>query len=226
MNNPDLYIRIRTKKLGLLLYDARIASGKSLQESANLSGISEDRITAVENGLKAPSLPEIEILAFLYKQPLEHFWGDKILSQSEEENQTAKFQQLMIIRHRMIGTNIKNILQEKQISEDIFAEKIGVDTTDFSAFLFGEKEIPIPTLEIIAKGLECRIEDFFDTHGIIGQWRSGLLTAQKMKEMPEDLRDFVSKPINVPFIELAIRLSELNVNRLRSVAEGLLEITL
>ncbi len=226
MNNPDLYIRIRTKKLGLLLYDARMASGKSLQESANLSGVSAERISAIENGLEPPSLPEIEIFAFLYKLPLEHFWSDKILSQSEEESQAAKFQQLMTIRHRMIGTNIKNLLQEKQIAEDNFARQIGIDATDFNALLFGEKEIPIPTLEIIAKELECRIEDFFDTHGIIGQWRSDLLTAQKMKEMPEDLREFVSKPINVPFIELAIRLSELNVNRLRSVAEGLLEITL
>jgi len=226
MNNPDVYIKIRTKKLGLLLYDARLSSGRSLHDSANLSGVSIERIAAIENGLEPPSLPEIEIFAFLYKLPLEHFWGDKILSQNEEESQAAKFQQLMTIRHRMIGTNIKGILQEKQISEEEFARMVGIDVADFNAYLFGEKEIPIPTLEIISKELGCRIEDFFDTSGIIGQWRSEMQAAQKMKEIPEELREFVSKPINVPFIELAIRLSELNVNRLRSVAEGLLEITL
>jgi hypothetical protein len=44
--------------------------------------------------------------------------------------------------------------------------------------------------------------------------------------MPVDLQTFVSKPINRPYLELAQRLSEMSVDKLRSVAEGLLEITL
>jgi len=43
--------------------------------------------------------------------------------------------------------------------------------------------------------------------------------------MPVEMQVFVSKPINRPYLELAIRLSEMSVDRLRSVAEGLLEIT-
>jgi len=37
---------------------------------------------------------------------------------------------------------------------------------------------------------------------------------------------FVLKPINLPYLELAKRLSEMSVDKLRDVAEGLLEITL
>jgi hypothetical protein len=40
------------------------------------------------------------------------------------------------------------------------------------------------------------------------------------------LLEFVSKPVNRPYLELAQRLSKTNVENLRAVAEGLLEITL
>lgn len=226
MNNPDLYNQIRTKKLGLLIFDARQASGKSLSECALESGISLNRLKAIETGNESPTLPEVEIFAYLYKLPLEHFWGQKVLSESEEKNQPSKFQQLISIRNRLIGTNIKNKISERGISENDFAQKVEIPLEDFQAYQTGEIEIPVPILERIAKGLDMRIEDFFDTHGIIGQWRKELATSQKIKEMPVELLEFVSKPINIPFIELAIRLSELDVNRLRSVAEGLLEITL
>jgi hypothetical protein len=40
------------------------------------------------------------------------------------------------------------------------------------------------------------------------------------------LQSFVSQPINRPYIELAQRLSEMPTAKLRTIAEGLLEITL
>ena len=49
---------------------------------------------------------------------------------------------------------------------------------------------------------------------------------QDFKEMPPELQAFVAKPINLPYLELAQRLSEMSVDKLRAVAEGLLEITL
>jgi hypothetical protein len=44
-------------------------------------------------------------------------------------------------------------------------------------------------------------------------------------ELPEDVREFICKPVNLPYLKLAMRLSELSVEKLRAVAEGLLEIT-
>jgi hypothetical protein len=49
---------------------------------------------------------------------------------------------------------------------------------------------------------------------------------QHFDDLPPDLQDFISKPINRPFLEIAQRLSGLSVEKLRAVAEGLLEITL
>jgi len=39
------------------------------------------------------------------------------------------------------------------------------------------------------------------------------------------VRAFISKPVNLPYLELAMRLSDLSAEKLRGVAEGLLEIT-
>jgi len=117
-------------------------------------------------------------------------------------------------------------LDEKNILPEEFANSLNLDPDLFQKNLSGEEEIPIPLLEMISRNLDCRIEDFFDTQGIIGNWRSEMIESQRLKEIPDDLREFISKPINVPYIELAIRLSELDVNKLRAVAEGLLEITL
>jgi len=226
MKDQNLYIQIRSKKLGLLIYDARLASGKTLEDCAKITGISMARLTEIEAGVASPTLPELEIISFLYKIPLEHFWGNDVLSEIDLESQSNKYKQLMSIRHRVIAANIKSFLEDKNILEDDFAKNVGLDIVVLQEYLLGEKEIPIPVLEIIAKGLDHRIEDFFDTQGIIGNWRAELIETQRFKTIPEELREFISKPINVPYIELAIRLSELDVNKLRSVAEGLLEITL
>ena len=48
---------------------------------------------------------------------------------------------------------------------------------------------------------------------------------QKFLELPPEIQLFASKPVNLPYLELAMRLSELNAEKLRAVAEVLLEIT-
>jgi hypothetical protein len=47
----------------------------------------------------------------------------------------------------------------------------------------------------------------------------------KFLELPPEIQQFVCKPVNRPYLELAMRLSELNAEKLRAVAEVLLEIT-
>lgn len=226
MKDPNLYFKIRTKKLGLLLYDARLVTGKSISDCAKITGIPLEKLSDFEAGLLSPTLPELEILSYFYKIPLEHFWGNEILSENDQEQQAKKFKQLISIRHRMIGANIKTILDERNIQPEDFAKSLGLNPDQFQNNLSGDEEIPVPLLEMISKNLDCRIEDFFDTQGMIGRWRAEIIESQRLKEIPYELRDFISKPINVPYIELAIRLSELDVNKLRAVAEGLLEITL
>ena len=51
-------------------------------------------------------------------------------------------------------------------------------------------------------------------------------TVHNFLEMPMELREFVALPVNRPYLELAMKLSNMSTDKLRSVAEDLLDITL
>jgi len=226
MKNNKLYVQIRSKKLGILLMDARLSKKFSVQDISKQTGIAENRLILFENGSISPSLPELEILAYTYNLPMNHFWGRKILQSDANNEFNEKFQTLLKIRNKIIRTNIKTKRQESEISSEKLAEKCEIDKDQLSKFESGEEEIPVPILEIIAKCLNCQIEDFFDNQGIIGAWRKENAEISNLKELPQEFREFITKPINAPYLDLAMKLSELDVQKLRMVAEGLLEITL
>jgi hypothetical protein len=66
----------------------------------------------------------------------------------------------------------------------------------------------------------------FDQSGPIGLWMSRQKAIQEFLQLPPDLQDFVCKPINRPYLDLAIKLSGMSTDKLRAVAEDLLDITL
>ena len=226
MKNNKLYVQIRSKKLGILLMDARLSKKSSVIDISKQTGIAEDRLIQFENGSLSPSLPELEILAYTYNLPMDHFWGKQILTSDLNDELEEKFQTLLKIRNKIIGANIKSKRQEQQITSEDLAEKCEIDNDQLSRYENGEAEIPVPLLEIIAKCLNCQIEDFFDNQGKIGAWRKENAEISSLKELPQEFREFITKPINAPYLDLAMKLSELDVKKLRLVAEGLLEITL
>jgi hypothetical protein len=89
----------------------------------------------------------------------------------------------------------------------------------------GERPIPLPELEALVKALSGRIESFFDRTGPIGQWLMSEEAIRDFLELPQELRQFVAMPVNRPYLELAMKLSNMSKDKLRSVAEDLLDIT-
>jgi hypothetical protein len=69
------------------------------------------------------------------------------------------------------------------------------------------------------------MQSLFGTHGLVGQQLSQSERVTGFKQLPSELQDFIAQPINRPYVELANRLSNLPVDKLRSIAEGLLDIT-
>ena len=57
-------ITLRARKLGVLMRDARIAARRSPDDCARAIGVSRGVLRAYEEGRRAPSLPELEILAY------------------------------------------------------------------------------------------------------------------------------------------------------------------
>ena len=222
--NPIL-ITIRTKKLGVLIRDARLATGKSLDECAQAVGVTPDRFEMYELGVEPPSLPELEILAYTLRVPLEHFWGNERLKKNGKVV-TLDADQVKTLRQKMIGALLRKVRVEGKITLETVASKTGLGLEKLEQYELGEAAIPIPELESISQVLNSSIFEFQDRHGPVGNWFVEQKASREFKDLPVDLQGFVCKPINRPYLELAIRLSEMSVEKLRSVAEGLLEITL
>ncbi|HNT55060.1 MAG TPA: helix-turn-helix transcriptional regulator [Anaerolineaceae bacterium] len=225
MSANDKVIQIRTRKLGVLIKDARTAAKREVEECARALGITPDTLRAYEAGSRPPSLPELEALAYYLDIPLEHFWSAKTLSGEDHAARVEQVRQLNKIRNRIIGVTLRTIRTRRNIAVRDLAEQIDIPEAQLRRYEAGEIPIPLPELELLAAALDSRVEDFFDNSGPIGSWRAQLQAVDKFMELPGELRDFVCRPVNRPYLDLAMRLSALSVDRLRSVAEGLLEIT-
>jgi transcriptional regulator with XRE-family HTH domain len=223
MDKHQQLINLRIRKLGVLIRDARLSQRRSKLECSEAMGITELLYMAFEKGEKAPSLPQIEAFAYYLNIPLEHFWGTHTLSGKKESDKAGKG--LSEVRDRYLGTRLHLARTQANLTLEQLSEKTSIRVEILTSYETGKVPIPLPELEILAHVFDLRIQDIFDQQGLISKWRAQHLSVQKFLELPPRLQDFVSKPVNQPYIELAIRLSDLNVDKLRAVAESLLEIT-
>lgn len=224
MNNAQ--ITIREKKLGLLIRDARMAERRSIKECADAIGIKPGLFRAYEEGRRAPSLPELETLVFFLKLPINHFWGNETKSDVSSAMETVDMTRLIALRQRMIGALLRQERTNANMSIRHISTETGISQSKLKAYELGERAITVPELETILAAMGSRIETFFDQSGPVGQWLNNQRAMQKFLELPAEMQNFVCQPVNRPYIELAIKLSDLSREKLRSVAEGLLDITL
>lgn len=222
--NPTL-LTIRAKKLGVLIRSARWASGKSLEACASAIGVSASELEAYELGEHAPSLPELEMLAFYLQIPLEYFWGNELF-RGNGHPALPDIQQLRELRQRMIGAMLRKARNQAALGLEDAAAKAGLGPEQLKAYELGEQAIPLPELESLAKALTTTISEFQDKNGPVGSWFIQQQMTRDFLDLPQELQAFVTRPINQPYLEVARRLSELQADKLRSMAEILLEITL
>jgi transcriptional regulator with XRE-family HTH domain len=218
-------ITIRTKKLGVLIRDARLSARRSVQECAEAIGVRKSQFKAYEEGIRSPSLPELEALVFYLDLPLDHFWSKEIKSAAVSPIQNIDLPRLLAIRQRKIGALLRQERMNASISIRNVATKTGIASSRIKAYELGESPIPLPELEVLVTTLGGRIESFFDRSGPIGHWMESEETVQEFLELPLELRQFVSAPVNRPYLELAMKLSSMSRDKLRSVAEDILDIT-
>ncbi|MBM4427121.1 MAG: helix-turn-helix transcriptional regulator [Chloroflexi bacterium] len=224
MNNAQ--ITIREKKLGLLIRDARLAERRSIKECSDAIGVKPGVFRAYEEGRRAPSLPELEALVYFLKLPIHRFWGNETISDTPSQMESEDVIRLISLRQRMIGALLRQERTNANMSIRQLASETGISQSRLKSYELGERPISVPELEIILSVLGIRMEVFFDQSGPVGEWMNSQLAMQKFLELPEDVQNFVCRPVNRPYLELAMKLSEMSREKLRSVAEGLLDITL
>jgi transcriptional regulator with XRE-family HTH domain len=216
-------LTLRSKKLGILITDARSAARRTNNDCAKILGISPEEYDLLELGEKTPSLPQLEVLAFYLDVPIEHFWGNRTISETSDFHLNGKA--LIKLRQKVVGITIRQLRTEANITLDELAEHLELTATELNAYELGEKPIPVPLLDAILIALKANISCVTDHQGQLGQWYLKQKVEKRFGGLPADIQEFMVKPVNEPYIELAKKLSELPVTKLRSIAEGLLEIT-
>jgi len=219
-------ITIRTKKLGVLIRDARLASRRSIKECAEAIGTKSGTFRAYEEGRKSPSLPELETLVYYLDLPIDHFWSREIKSNTPLPIEKLDLPKILSVRQRKIGALLRQERTNVSISIRNLAHQTGISGARIKAYELGERPIPLPELEVLVATLGERVETFFDRSGPVGQWLMNEESIQNFLELPDDLRQFAAQPVNRPYLELAMKLSSMSKDKLRSVAEDLLDITL
>lgn len=226
MDNRPIAVAIRSKKLGVLIQSARSSSEKSIDECAEALNISNEQMAAYESGTASPSLPELEALAFNLKIPLDNFWGREVIEPSQIEPKVFEKGRLMRLRNRVIGASLRKARLEAGMTSLELSNTVSISEEQLNKYELGAEPIPLPELELLANSVNQTIKDFQDNRGPIGTWIKQQRAMQHFDDLSPELQDFISRPINRPYLEIAQRLSEMSVEKLRVVAEGLLEITL
>lgn len=216
---------LRKKKLGSLIAEARIQARKTEAECAAATGVSAETYQAYEQGEKAPSLPQLELLAYIFNLPPELFEEKESAVERPTPRSIVDAEHLLPLRHRLVATTLRKLRMAANLSVEEIERESGLQESRLQAYESGEEAIPMPELELLASALGGQIDLFYDKRGPIGKWRLQQQAIQKFLQLPGELQEFVVKPVNKPYIELAARLSELSSEKLRSIAEGLLEIT-
>jgi transcriptional regulator with XRE-family HTH domain len=224
--DPQLAVKLRAKKLGILLRDARLSAGKSLRDCGEAIGVSGSTMGAYEKGERSPSLPELEMLAFYLKVPIGHFWRDQILETEESILDELQVEHALILRNRSIGSELETTRRAANITYKEIEEKTGISARRMKKFESGDNAMSVPELELLSNALELPMNTFREHDSVVGQWISSQSGIDEFLSLPINLQIFVTTPGNRPYLELAEKLSKLSAEDLRAVAEGLLEITI
>ena len=222
----QLAINILSKKTGVLLKTARTQKGESKKTCGEIIGTTSRMISKYEAGEKSPSLPELEVLAYYLDVPLEKFWEDMAPEGQDRMESLVNLEQRIEIRNLKIGASMRKFRQESKLSMKEVSEKVGLTTYRLKSYEQGKFPVPVAELNAILRLYERELGDLVVDSGPIADWAHAKKAGLGFVELPKDLQEFVLKPINRPYLDIAVKLSKMSVDKMRDVAEGLLDITL
>ncbi len=220
----DEFYRLHAKMLGVLIRDARLNAARTITDCARIMGVTVESYTAWEYGEASPSLPELEILAFYLGVPVSHFWSQETIKKEYSEEARAEDEYIKL-RTRIIGALLRQARENQGLSIEELATDAGLSPDDIRAYEAGEP-IPMHHLNILARGVKQSISYFLEASSSIGELLDSREKYRKFVELPEEMREFVSNPVNRGFIEIAIMFSKMPTDKLRSVGSSIVDITM
>ena len=212
----------RAKYLATLIKEAREKAGVSAEECAQALGVSAESYDQAEQGELPLNLPQLEVLAMVLDLPMAYFWSGEQLS----ENPQVDYAAYMALRQRIVGVTLRQARIDAGWSLQRLADEAELSTEQLEAFELGVESIPYLLLESLADLLDAPLNDFtVEQYGPLGRHERVLTRRNNFDKLPEDVQAFVSEPGNLVYLQTAMRLSAMDVDRLRGIAEGILDIT-
>ncbi len=219
-------LALRRKIIGVLLQGARLRAGKTKKECAEVLGVSASTFTAFEEGRKDIALPQLEVLAYALNVPVSSFFEDKEQDKLVSEEPALPVEQVMALRNRIVGVLLRQARTQANLTQKELASALGVPARRITQYEYGQRPVPIAELLHMTDVLHRPITYFLDEGvGRVGQREQLQSQFERFSELPDDVRAFVSRYTNLPYLRVAIRISGMDADRIRGIAEGLLDIT-
>ena len=226
MNNE--LAAIRAKKIGILLKQMRESHGHTEENCANWLGISAVEYKAIESGENCASLPQIESLSYYLGFPFEFFTTLPPTSEPAEKNLSQQVNhELVKVRNKMIAILLRQKREQKGMSLEDLAKRVEMPLNDLRSYEEEFTAIPFSSLVAMLEVLEISLDKLFSQDGPFKHESSSPVNegGAISSNLPDEVIEFVSKPSNMPYIELAMRFSKMDANKIRTIASSLLEIT-
>lgn len=212
----------RAQRLGSLIEAARLHAGRTTADCAQQLALSSSEYTAVEAGTRPVSMPELELLALFLGVPMAYFWGTAVLNPSHIRDA----ERYIALRQRMIAVLLRQRRMERGLSVDALAEAAGIGVEQIEAYEGGSTAVGYVDLERISQALGLPVVEFVDDQvGPLGRHEAEQQLIATFQTLPPETQAFLLNPRNSSFLDIARRLSEMDVDRLRQIAEGILDIT-
>jgi transcriptional regulator with XRE-family HTH domain len=223
---------IRNKITGVLLRQARLRAGKEASECAVALSRDEGYVERAEEGREALTLPQLESLALVLDVPVAYLMGEQELPGQRAASDPAYLERLMVLRRKIVGVMLKQARTEAGRTLPDVASALDWEPERLSQVEWGEEPIALVELRVLAGELGIPLGAFVDQgeptpprEALPGAPQGELLSAPHLSHLSEDLQAFVAKPINAPYLQVAMSLSQMPAELLRQFAAGLFEIT-
>lgn len=222
--SSNLAIILRSKKLGVLIKDSRIFNSKTKKECGLMLGISGGAFNSIENGKRSISLYELEILANNFSISLKHFFQDALLSEKDQSDIQSNQEDMEKSKFH-IKEIISKAYSESGMTYKDLKEKTGISSVKMRKYLNNEVGIPITELELLCDLLNINHFSLISEATSSGRTAQQNIAIEEFKNLDPKMQNFVSQPENIPYLELAYKLSSQSSDQIRAIAEGLLEIS-
>jgi transcriptional regulator with XRE-family HTH domain len=220
---------IRNKITGVLVRIARLRAGRDLDECAAALSCDTDFIERAEEGREALTLPQLESLARVLDVPVQYLLGEQELPAAQAEPDPEYYATLMLIRRKIMGVILQQARIEAGRTVDDVASAVGWEPDRLNQVEWGQAPIALVELLTLAEELGIPLDQFLDPDKpATPQAKPPEMPAgelQQLSHLTAELQEFVAQPINVPYLQTAMNLSQVPADILRQIASGLFEIT-